>query len=333
MTLSGDHLELTGSDLDLTISTSITVSGVNDGQIVIPAKLATDIVKSLPAGAVTIEDENETATIGSGRSEFSVHLLPSAEFPHVHQLSAEESAVQSVVLDSAKFLEGLRQVTPAASHDESRPVLTGVLLATEGAGLRLAATDSYRLSIRDLIGTTLLEEGQSVLVPSRALNELNKINPSGEITLLLGAKEATFVAGASLLTTRLIEGDFPNYRGLIPSNQPNRLIVDRGSLIEAVRRVRLMAREATPVRLSMDDGALELIAISQDVGQAHERLDAEFNGDALTVAFNPEYLLQGLEVAPGEQVSLETVDSLKPALLRSTESSEFLYLLMPVRVS
>ena len=106
MTLSGDHLELTGSDLDLTISTSITVSGVNDGQIVIPAKLATDIVKSLPAGAVTIEDENETATIGSGRSEFSVHLLPSAEFPHVHQLSAEESAVQSVVLDSAKFLEG-----------------------------------------------------------------------------------------------------------------------------------------------------------------------------------------------------------------------------------
>ncbi len=333
LTLRGDELELTGSDLDLTISTKVVVSGVSDGQMVIPAKLATDIVKALPAGAVEIDAESDTASIGCGRSEFSVHLMPAAEFPHVNQLNGSDDGVRSIVLQSAQFLDGLKQVTPAASHDESRPVLTGVLLASEGTGLRLAATDSYRLSVRDLPGSSVLDEGQSVLVPSRAFSELTRIAPADEISLLLGTKDATFDCGNVRLTTRLIEGDFPNYRGLIPSHQPNRLTIDRAALIEAVRRVRLMAREATPVRLTMNEDSLELVAISQDVGQAHERLDAQFTGDDLTVAFNPEYLLQGLEVTPGDEVSLETVDSLKPALLRSTESSEFLYLLMPVRVS
>jgi DNA polymerase-3 subunit beta len=135
------------------------------------------------------------------------------------------------------------------------------------------------------------------------------------------------------LTTRLIEGEFPNYRGLIPASQPNRLTVGRAVLIDAVKRVKLMAREATPVRLTFRTDSLELVAITQDVGQANEEIDAKYEGAELTVAFNPEYLLDGLEVTPGDEVSLETVDSLKPALIRSIESTDFLYLLMPVRVS
>jgi DNA polymerase-3 subunit beta len=135
------------------------------------------------------------------------------------------------------------------------------------------------------------------------------------------------------LMTRLIEGEFPNYRGLIHQSQPNRLTVGREVLLDALRRVRLLAREAAPVRIVMKPDGLELLAVTQDVGQAHEDLDAKYEGTELTVAFNPEYLIAGIEVTPGDEITLETVDALKPALIRSLEGTEFLYLLMPVRVS
>ena len=205
-------------------------------------------------------------------------------------------------------------------------------MAAEEDGLRLVSTDSYRLSVRDLAGTTILGEGQKVLVPSRALKELSRVvGDADEITLRLGERDAGFEVGPVKVTTRLIEGDFPNYRGLIPSNHPNALTVDRETLLDAVRRVRLLAQESTPVRLAMSSEGLELVAVTQDVGQAHEAVEASYNGDDLTVAFNPEYLIDGIEVAPGDEIILETVDELKPALLKSSGDPNFLYLLMPVR--
>jgi DNA polymerase-3 subunit beta len=226
-------------------------------------------------------------------------------------------------------------VVPAASADDARPILTGVLLAAEEGGLRLVATDSYRLAVRDIPGASILSEGQSVLVPSRALRELERLLGSAEeITLRLGEREASFEVGELRLTTRLIEGEFPNYRGLIPASHPNQLTVGRESLVEAVRRVKLMAREPnTPVRLAMSAEGLELVAITQDVGQAHEQLDASYSGEELTVAFNPDYLLSGVEVSPGDEITLYTVDAQKPAVIRAQGADDFLYLLMPVRVS
>jgi DNA polymerase-3 subunit beta len=238
-----------------------------------------------------------------------------------------------VTLKSADFAQALRQVVPAASSDDARPILTGVLMTAENDGLRLVATDSYRLAVRDLPGTNVLAEGQSVLVPSRALKELERLLAgTDEVTLRLGERDAVFEVGRIKLPTRLIEGEFPNYRGLIPSSYPNKLTVGRESLIDAVRRVKLMAREATPVRLVMSADGLELVAITQDVGQATEALDTTYDGTDLTVAFNPEFLLNGVEVTPGDEITLETVDAQKPAVLRSTDGMEFLYLLMPVRV-
>jgi DNA polymerase-3 subunit beta len=329
LSLSGNQLRLTGSDLDLTITTEILVNGDTDGVAVLPAKFAVDIVRSLEGGAIEIETDGEDARISGGRSNFRLHTIPADEFPNLIDPAGEQ-----VVLQSADLAEGLKQVVRAASTDESRPILTGVLLAAEGQGLRMVSTDSYRLAVRDLPGTTALAEGQTVLVPSRALNELARaLHDDTDVTLVLGERDASFAVGELHLTTRLIEGEFPNYRGLIPSSQPNRLHVDRQALLDAVRRVRLMARENSPVRLTMSQGLLELRAVTLDVGEASEQLDAEYDGDELTVAFNPEYLVDGLEVTPGEQVSLETVDSLKPALIRPIGSEDFLYLLMPVRVS
>jgi DNA polymerase-3 subunit beta len=329
--LSGNRLRLAGHDLELTISMEVEVNGDADGVAVLPGKLASDVVRSLDAGAVEIEVGTEEARITSGRSEFTLRVLPADEFPMLAQPSAE-----AVTLDSAELSAALKQVVPAASGDDSRPILTGVLLAAEESGLRLVATDSYRLAVRDLPGTTVLAEGQSVLVPSRALHELGRvITAAGTLTLRLGERDATFEVGDVRLSTVLIEGEFPNYRGLIPARQPNRLTVGREALLEALRRVKLLASQATatPVRLAMSDDGLELSAVTQDVGQAHEALDATYEGTELTVAFNPEFLLQGVEVTPGDEVAIETVDALKPALVKSSESPEFLYLLMPVRVS
>jgi DNA polymerase-3 subunit beta len=210
-----------------------------------------------------------------------------------------------------------------------------VLVAAEAGGLRLVATDSYRLAVRDLPGLGVLAEDQRVLVPSRALNELQRLLGAGdEVALRLGAHDATFVAGGVTLTTRLIEGEFPNYRQLLPSAYPNRLVVGREAFLDAVRRVKLLARDATtPVRIALRDQGIELTVITTDWGTATEDVDAKYEGAEMTVAFNPAYLIDGVEAITTDEVVLDTLDALKPATLRPTDSDEYLYLLMPVRVS
>lgn len=328
--LTGDRLTVTGSDLDLTISVTIEVAGADDGVAVLPSKLASDVVRSLRSGGVDVTVEDDDARIVADPSEFAIRVIPADEFP---ELATPEG--DAVTLAAKAFKDAIDQVEKAASSDDARPILTGVLMAAEEGGLRLVSTDSYRLSVRDLAGTTVLGEGQKVLVPSRALKELARVvGEEEEITLRLGERDAGFMVGNVSVTTRLIEGDFPNYRGLIPTNHPNQLTVDRITLLDAVRRVRLLAQESTPVRLAMSADGLELVAVTQDVGQAHEAVqEANYVGDDLTVAFNPEYLIDGIEVAPGDEITLETVDELKPALLKSADDPDFLYLLMPVRVS
>ncbi len=329
--LSGDALRVTGSDLDLTISQTLTVAGDTDGVVVIPSKLIADIVRALGPGAVDVVVDGDEVQITAGRSEFSMRTIPADDFPRLSQPEGDE-----VTLNAADLSAALKQVVKAASGDDSRPILTGVLLAAEGEGLRLVSTDSYRLAVRDLPGTSVLSGDQSVLVPSRALAELNRITPVGDgatVSLRLGERDASFEVDGIQVVTRLIEGEFPNYRGLIPDTYPNELTVNRAELMDAVRRVRLMAQEATPIRLNMKPDGLELVAVTQDVGQAQEALDANYNGDELTVAFNPDYLIDGIEVTGGEEITLQTVDPLKPAVMRGADSEDFLYLLMPVRVS
>lgn len=347
--LTGAHLDLadgtlvvTGSDLDLTLSVTTDVAGEADGAAVAPARLITDVVRAVPAGSVefSVTDDGE-ASIVAGPSEFSIRLIPEEDYP---QLAFKDERTQdgasvafspAVSFDGLEFREALSQVVKSASSDDSRPILTGVLMTAESEGqLRLVSTDSYRLSVRDLEGSSILGEHERVLVPSRALGELQRlIADSDEVTLKLAEHYAQFVVGAVQLTTRLIPGDFPNYHGLIPTNHPNCLTANREQLLEVVRRVRLLAQDSTPVRLVMSSENLEVIAITHDVGKANESMDAQYEGEDLTVAFNPGYLVDGIEASTGDEVTLHTADAVKPALLRSEGNESFLYLLMPVRVS
>jgi len=331
LSVSGDGLQVTGTDLDLTITVEAAVTGGSDGVAVAPGRRVTDIVRALEPGAVTVESGDEELRIESGRSHFTVRTHPADDFPRLPAPTGE-----TVTLPVSGLAEALRQVTRAASGEDSRPILTGVLMAAEESGLRMVATDSYRLAVRDVRGLGVMSEGQKVLVPSRALNELMRLlgSDAGEITLRLGAHDATFGLPGVSLTTRLIEGEFPNYRQLIPSNYPNRLMVGRDALLDAVRRVKLLARDATtPVRIALRPTGIELTVITTDWGTATEDVDAKYEGAEMTVAFNPNYLIDGVEAITGDEVVLDTLDALKPATLRPTEGDDYLYLLMPVRVS
>jgi DNA polymerase III subunit beta len=331
----GDNLRLAGNDRDLTIQTEVTVSGGADGNSVVPARLAVDIVRALEPGAVSVEAiaEEDLVRISSGRSQFALRSLPVDEFPRL-----PTPAEDGVTLDAKVLAAALRQVVRAASGDDARPVLTGVLMAADEAGLKLVATDSYRLAVRELPGSTALAVGQKVLVPSRALAELQRllggVSDGGDITLRLGEYEAAFDLGPTRLTTRLLQGDYPNYAGLIPARYPNRLIVGREALLDAVRRVKLMVRDAnTPVRMALRADGIELTVVTPDLGQATEEVDAKYEGAEMTIAFNPAYLIDGAEAIDGDEVALEALDGTKPATLRATEGGDYLYLLMPVRVS
>jgi DNA polymerase III subunit beta len=322
----------------LTIRAEIEAIGLDEGSFVAPARLVTDIVRSLEAGAVTFEGGDDELEIWSGRSRFVVRTYPTDDFPVLSDPGSEQ-----VSLPGAALVEALRQVVRAASDDDARPLLTGVLLAAEGDGVRLVATDSYRLAMRDVAGTGPLPEGaDQILVPARALGELQRLlaasaskdDTSRSVGLSMRDLDATFSLSGVRLTTRLLDGKFPDYRQLIPPAYPNRLRVEKEPLLDALRRVRLLVRDnTTPVRISLRSSTVELSVVSQEIGHASEDIDADYEGEELVVAFNPSYLIEGVDAASGDEVVLETVDATKPATVRAPEREDYRYLLMPVRVS
>jgi DNA polymerase-3 subunit beta len=333
VTLTQGSVELVGTDLELTIRVSVPAETEGEGSAVVPARLFAEILQKLEAGRVDIELDGADAQIQGGRFAMTLRTLAAAEFPRLPEVDAE-----GVRVDAAAFAEALRQVVPAASKDDARPILTGVLLTASADGLRLVATDSYRLALRDLQGVSMLAEGQKVLVAAKGLGEVQRLLSSigsEQIDVVLGEREVLFRVGSTEVTTRLIEGEFPNYQQLIPSGYPNRLTVGRDALQSAVNRVRLVGsgKDQAPIRLGMSAEGLELSATAQDVGEAHEAVEAKYEGTDLTVAFNSQFLLDGIDAAATDEVVVESIDPLKPAVMRATDTGDFLYLLMPVRIA
>lgn len=323
--VQGNRLRVTGSDLEMTVHTSLEVEALKEGRAVIPARLAAEAVRKLPAGAVTIRtDEGEVEITGNGPS-FRLRQLAVDDFP---RLEGEEAS-DGIQVDGDEVVRAINQVSVAASHDDARPILTGVLFEPNEGALRLVATDSYRLAVRDLPG---VEPGGSGLVPVRGLRELGRTIGAEKIDVNVGEREASFSSARGSLTVRLIEGAFPNYRQLIPDTYTNRLTVAKSALLDAVDRASLVAEDHIPVRLEMSDGGVDISVTRQEVGGTAERVEGEYGGDKLTIAFNPRYLSDGVSAIEDDEIVLEVLDGLKPGILRGANSPEFLYLLMPVRL-
>jgi len=323
--VAGQTLRVTGTDLDVTVRTELEVEVLEEGRSVVPARFITEGARKLPAGAVVLAAADGEVELSGGGPRFRFRELVLEDFPAL----AEPALQDAVEVDGDDFLGALNQVAVAASRDDARPVLTGVLFEAVEGGLRLVATDSYRLALCNLPAVRSTVTG---LVPVRALRELSRTVGAKKMQVAIGGREACFASSRGTLTARLIEGTFPNYRQLLPSSYPNRLTVDRDGLLQAIDRASLVAEDHIPIRLQLESGGVELSVSRQDVGGETEHVPADYQGEEMTIAFNSRYLNDGVDAVQEEQVVLDVTDPLKPGVIRGAESEEYLYLLMPVRL-
>jgi DNA polymerase-3 subunit beta len=321
------QLTLTTTDLEVSARLTIGVQVNEAGIALVPARLLGDTVKSLSDAPVDVETDRAQAQIRCAAYEGSLRLLPAEDFPGLQEPSGTK-----VQADAGAFAEAVSQVGRAASRDEARPVLTGVLVEISREGCMLVATDSYRLAVRELVATA---DGEAkAIVPERALSEAGRAaaaDEKGSIEIAVDDAQVSFRSGGLTITSRLIEGEFPNYRQLLPDTHESRLNVSRQQLLDAVRRVGLLARDTTPVRMEFNALGVKLSSSSPDLGQAVETVEARYEGEDLTVAFNPQYLIDGLTASVGESIQLDVRDGLKPGVVHG-EGGGFTYLVMPVRL-
>ena len=322
-------LELEATDMELSLRTTVPATVEGEGTLVVPAKLLGDIVRLLPSGAVTLahSPEEGAATIVAGSYSSRLNVFAAEDFP---RLPSVDVPLQEV--DAAALLDTVQRVSRAASRDESRPVLTGILAQFEGSKLTMAATDSYRMSVKE----TELENGGpelEAIIPARALDELGRIAAGAEkIQLGVNENHVIFGTGQAWLTTRRIDGQFPNVQQLRPESFEVALELNRSELLDAVRRAAVMAQRNTPLRLRFEEGELTISAQSQDVGETRESLALRYSGEPLEIGFNAEFLREGLESVTADEVKLELINPLRPGLI-STEGDSFWYLIMPIRLA
>lgn len=331
--LSAENGSLTMQATDLEVSVRHSAPSLieEDGQTVIPGKLLTDIVRSLPEAAVTLELDGETMSVRCQHSAFTVRTLSPSDFPKFPEV--EVSA--SVDLPASLLASMAKKVSKAVSRDETRAILTGILFILDGHTLRMVATDSYRLAVIETLLEVTGGAEMELVVPGRALEEASRLAASAEkVTLGTSENQVVFSFGDTTFVTRRIEGSFPNYKQLIPKEATTTITVATEELAAAVKRVSLLAMHNTPLKISAltEDQTLSLSATTQDVGDASEDLMVKVEGPDVEIAFNHAFLMDGLASIPTDTVDLEIQSSLKPGLLRVDGDEKFLYLLMPVRL-
>lgn len=324
--VAGSNLWVTGTDHEMTVRASTEVEVMEEGRAVIPGRLLADAVRRMPPGPVTIGfEDGEVEILGKG-PRFMIRALNAEDFPQI-----AESNGEGVEVDGEELAAAINQVVVAASADTARPILTGVLFESSPEGLRMVATDSYRLAVRDLAGVGLEGTG---LVPARGLRELPRTIGAAKVTARLGEREALFSSERGSLRLRLIEGAFPKYRSLIPESYPNEVVVRKEDVLEALSRVSLVAEDHIPVRLKLTEGGVEVSVSRQDVGGESEHIPGTYTGaeEEVSVAFNPRYLGDGVAAIEGDEVRIQVIDGVRPSVVDGKDAPDFIYLLMPVRV-
>ncbi|GAA3722909.1 DNA polymerase III subunit beta [Streptomyces tremellae] len=334
-------LSFSSFDYEVSARVSVEAEVEEDGTVLVSGRLLADICRALPNRPVEISTDGVRATVVCGSSRFTLHTLPVEEYPALPQMPTATGTVPGEVFASAAA-----QVAIAAGRDDTLPVLTGVRIEIEGDTVTLASTDRYRFAVREFLWKPESPDASAVaLVPAKTLLDTAKALTSGDtVTLALagaGAGEGLigFEGAGRRTTTRLLEGDLPKYRTLFPTEFNSVAVIETAPFVEAVKRVALVAERNTPVRLSFEQGVLILEAGSSDDAQAVERVDAQLEGDDISIAFNPTFLLDGLSAIDSPVAQLSFTTSTKPALLSGrpavdAEADEaYKYLIMPVRLS
>jgi DNA polymerase-3 subunit beta len=323
------RLNLAATDMELSLRSSLEAQVEGEGAAVVPGRLLVDLVRLLPENEVTIEHkaEENVVHVTCGPSSATLNTYAAEDFPRLPDLDA----VGTFTVDRDSLLDTVSRVARSASRDESRPVLTGILVRFETGKLVMAATDSYRLSVKE---TPLEGEAPDLeaIIPARALGELARIAQGGD-TIELGVHEnqVVFATGDAWLTTRRIDGQFPNYKQLLPEGFEYEVTLPRGEILDVVRRVGVMVQRTSPIQLRFAEGELTVFARTQDVGEAKESLPVQFAGDPLEIGFNADFLREGIESIAADEIQLRLISPLRPAVIQGGEDDPT-YLIMPIRL-
>lgn len=331
----GNRLELTATDLDVTIACSVEANVSRPGATTIPVKRFFGIVRELGAGELEIDvDDNNASSVRAGASFFKIHGLAAEEFPPQPKFAE----TRRLVLPQEKLRGMLRKTSFAISTDETRFVLNGIFFSLKEHKLTMVATDGRRLALVDEEVDIPAESLAEFIVPTKAINELNRLlQPAGDVEIKSADNQAAFTLvddkGSSILiVSKLVEGNYPNYRQVIPSEMKERVTLVREELLQALRRAEIMTSEkSNSVKLTFTKNNLAITANTPEIGEARESLAINYKGRDLAIAFNPVYLMDPLRSLDNDEVYLELIDELSPGVLKI--NGPFLYVLMPMRMS
>jgi DNA polymerase III subunit beta len=337
---AGSGVELRATDMEIALRVPLTAEVAREGTVVLPARLLLDVARSLPKGAdtVTLElrPEQQDVEVVAGSAKFHLRTLRAEDFPPLPEVGGTDSDDTVVTVPAAAFVATIEKVSKSASRDETRPILTGILVSASGADLRMVATDSYRLSVKETKLEAPLDGGFEANVPARALDELRTIvGSTGAEAIRIGvrANQVVFEVGGAVLSSRLIDGQFPNYNQLLPESYEHQLRISGEELGDVVKRISLMAQKNAPLRLSFNEGELTVSAQTPDVGEASEPLPVPFAGEPFEIGFNPDFLRDGLDSVGSDDLILKLISPLRPGLIEGADDSGFLYLIMPIRLN
>ncbi|MDE1046555.1 MAG: DNA polymerase III subunit beta [Candidatus Nanopelagicales bacterium] len=334
-----DSLTLSSFDYEISARVQVNIDVIEPGKVLVSGRLLADITKALPAAPVVLKLDGNRVSIECGRSSFTLPTLPVEDYPALPDMPTTAGSV-----DGDVFSEAVAQVAIAAGKDDTIPVLTGIRMEIDGSHVTLAATDRYRLAVRTFPWsptTTSLE--LNTLVPARILADAAKSMGSAKTVELAiapgGEKLIGFEAEGMRTTTRLLDGEFPKYRSLLPNESSTTAIVDTAELVNAVKRVALVAERNTPIRMHFTNGEINMRAGSGDDAQANEVLEVEVEGDPIEIAFNPGYLLDGLHAIDAPKARFSFTLATKPVVItgmtheNNDTKADYRYLLMPVRLT
>jgi len=324
------YLNLCSTDLELSMKYRLPISAEDADAAVLPARLMGDVVKNLPDAKVELDIDNKSGNvrITCGSSLFSLKAFSAEDFPKFPETKAEKT----IKVPGKKISSAIRQVMKAVSKDETRPVLCGILTTIDKGRLKMVATDSYRLSINETAVDGAKADDMKVIIPARCMDEVSKICGDEDIEIGLAKNQVYFKMNDTVVVSRLIEGNFPPYQQLLPDNCETRVKLMKDDFLASLRRVSLLAQNNALIKIRIDKEKVQLSAMTADVGSADEALPAEVAGEGMEIAFNAQYLIDGLNSISEEQVYLELNNPLKPGLVRPAKAQDFIYLVMPVRI-
>lgn len=328
---ASDRLTLQATDLEVSIQYSAAALVEEEGRAVVPGKLFSEIVKNLPDAAVHVRAEDEQAFVTCDTSSFSIKALNPDDFPGFPSVDTH----QRIEIPFAQFSSMVKRVSRVVSKDESRPILTGVLITLESGLLRMVATDSYRLAVTEASLDSAADDFQAVISGS-FLSEIASLpKTDSPVSLALAENQIVVTCRDTVFINRRIEGNFPNYKQLLPDSCATRATVPVDHLVASVKRASILGSSSSPVKLDLNVASqtMQISAASQDVGSAQETLTCEIEGEDVEIAFNYAYVLEGLSAVTTDEVHLEVNSSLKPGIFRAVQPENYLYLVMPVRIS